>query len=424
MLNRILQRCREAARIILKGHVAPFDRVDLGGSIQGAGRIDRPYEQSAFVHAAVRHIALPITAADLKHSRESKKKGMPTEPIQDPRLDELWTSPAKGMASFSEFIIATVGWRKMAGEAFWILGDDAHVPFPAVRTRFPKMILARPDRMKHVTEGGALVGWQYTDGSRRIHALLPTQVVHLKQWNPYDDFRGLGDLAAALTAVETDHANGTFSRTIAQNNGDQGAFVIGKSGAIDESQRKQITALLHEKRRLQQQGIFRPVFLTGDIEIEDAKVRSMDASFLEARRMSASEIYVAFGVPPSFAYQTGAASAGNWPDYNRLILDTCIPEAAEISAAIQRVSSLLLGYPVFAWFSWDSHPVMRESVSGRMGTLDSLWKKGMPLSSIATWLDLDLPAFKGNGNRWIPQTMRPVSEKRESGIRPTHYRKA
>lgn len=405
-----LQRLHAAGRLVVKGSIAPFDKIPSETGIGLTGEpLRKPYEQSAYVYAAIRHIARPISAVTLQHGSSPRQRGSAPALLNDPRLDAFWGRPARGMASLAEFILASVGWRKLAGECFWLLGDDAMVPFPEVRTAFPQMILARPDRMRHVTQGAELVGWEYTDATGKRHLLTPDQVIHLKQWNPYDDHRGIGNLAPALTAAETDHASGAFARNLAQSNGDQGVFVVGKSGAIDDAQRKQITAILREKRRLQQSGIFRPAFLTGDITVEDPKIRTVDAAFNESRRMSAAEIYVAFGVPTSMAKDQASYSIGSASDYFRLILDTCMPEAAEIAAGIASVSSVLLGRPVWAWFYWDEHPVMQAVREERMKTVDVLWGKGVPMRTISDYLDLGLPTFEGDRTGWLPIAVVPAN---------------
>ena len=422
----LMGRVRAAVGMVLRGSIAPFDRI--GVSISGPDRMVRGYSESIWVHAAIRHIAGPIAAVSLEHSakpsggrgllrQRSIRRRAEDTMVSDPRLDAFWQAPARGLDGLGEFIGAVVGWRKLAGEAFLLLGDDAVVPFPEARTMSP-VIVARPDRMRHVLRDGQVVGWEYTDGSGRRHALTPEQVIHLRQWNPYDDHRGLGEFEVARVAAETDRAASTFARNLASSQGDQGVYVVAKGGVIEEKQRDQITALLMEKRRMQQQGIFRPVFLTGDITVEDPKVRSVDAAFLESRRMSAGEIFVAFGVPPSMAKEQPSYSIGSASDSFRLISDTCIPESARIAEAISRVSSLVLGRPVFASFCWDEHPVLQEVRKERLGVVDGLWNKGVPLRAISDYLDLDLPRFPGDDMGWLPISVVPAEQAASLSLDP------
>lgn len=418
----LTQRIRAAASILIRGSVAPFDRV--GVSVSGPDRLSEPYRCSVWVHAAIRHISTPIAAVTLEHSSPSpggrsvrrRSPGADTV-ITDPRLAEFWTSPAIGIDGLGEFIHALVGWRKLAGEAFILLGDDALVPFPEVRQLAP-VIVARPDRMRHIVRGTELLGWEYTDGAGRRHSLVPKQVIHLRQWNPYDDFRGLGEFAVARIAAEGDYDASRFTRNLAASQGDQGVYVIAKNGVVEEAQRQQITAQLLEKRRMQQQGRFRPVFLTGDITVEDPKIRGVDASFLDSRRMAAGEIFVAFGVPPSMAKEQASYSIGSASDYFRLISDTCMPEAARLGEAASRISTVLMGRPVSSSWCWDEHPCMQEVRRERMESADKLWAKGVPLRIVSDYLDLDLPRFPGDDQGWLPVSVVPAASAASMSLDP------
>lgn len=411
-----LQRLRAACGIIVRGSIAPFDRIGSIGSVAADGRLSEPYRESLWVHAAVRHIARPIAAVSLDHSQRSaaparndRRSSAADAPLEDPRLDDFWNRPARRLESFEEFLIASVGWRKLAGECFWLMDDSSTVPFPEVRMAFPQMILAEPDRMQHVLDGGQIVGWRYTDLGGRSHLLLPDQVIHLKQWNPYNPYRGLGNYEAARIPAEADRASAAFVRNLSLSNGDQGVYVVAKNGVLDDAQRAQIVAQLRDKQDFQRRGIFRPAFLTGDIEVQDPKIRAVDAPFLDARRMSAAEIFIAFGVPPSMAKEAPSYSIGSASDYYRLILDTCIPEAREIAAGIARVSSRLMGRPVEAEFCWDEHPVMQEVRKERMQAAEQLWTKGMPMATVSEYLDLDLPRYPGDDIGWLPISVVPAS---------------
>lgn len=400
------QRIKAALGLVLKGSIAPWNKVPVVGGGNDV-TMGKPYTESGWVYAAIRHIARPISSVDLEFYAEAMDG---TEsPIDDRRLSIFWKSPAVG-CSFASFVLATVGWRKLCGEAFWLLDDSALVPFPEARTAFPRLILARPDRMRHVVSGSEISGWEYRDGDGRRHYLLPKQVIHLRQWNPYDDYRGAGEWEVAKLAAQADFAASRFARNLAASNGDQGPFVIGKSGVVDEAQRKQITAVLAEKRRQQQLGNFVPAFLTGDITVEDPKVRTIDTAFMDGRRMSAAEIFVIFGVPPSMAKEQASYSIGSASDYLRLIIDTCKPEACEIASAISVVSSIYTGRAIEAEFCWDEHPVFQQVRTERMASLDALFNKGVPMSVASEYLDLGLPRFPGDDIGYLPISITPAAD--------------
>ena len=51
-----------------------------------------------------------------------------------------------------------------------------------------------------------------------------------KLWNPYSDWRGLSELKPCRDAAEADYLAGKFNLNLMRNNGDQGVYVIAKTG--------------------------------------------------------------------------------------------------------------------------------------------------------------------------------------------------
>jgi SPP1 gp7 family putative phage head morphogenesis protein len=407
----LLDRLKTAAELIWKGSIEPFNRLlDVGGIGTGGEKLKAPYAKSVWVSSAIKHVIKPITAVDLNFS--SDRRGG-TQLLSDPRLTEYWEKPAigpEGPMCLGDVIWATVGWLKLAGEAFWVFDDSLFVPFPEVRGAFPRFLIARPDRMRHVVDNGKLVGWEFVDGNGGRHVLLPEQVIHPKLWNPYNEFRGLSEYEAAAVAAEADYLAGKYKLNLAQNAGDQGVYIIAKSGIPTDEQRKHIVEQLREKRLMQQKGYFKPVFLTGDITIEDPKVRAVDEAFINSRLQDRHEIYIAFGVPPSMGEVVASYSIGSASDYYRLIRDTCVPAGATFCEAVEAVVEALLGSRVFAWFDWGQHPVMREIRRESAETATKYWDRGLPWNVLNEMLDLGMPQFDGWDISYLPFNVAPAGE--------------
>lgn len=420
--------------LVTKGSIAPFDRViDLSGTLSSE-KLTQPYAKSLWVARAIKHVAEPVTAVPLRFSTERRGR----DPIEDPELEMFWEEPAtgpEGPVCLRDVVFATIGWLKLVGEAFWIFDDRVLInpkalPFPeAGLGMLPQFIIARPDRMRHVTERGGstgrVIGWEYTDGAGGKHILLPEQVIHSKLWNPYDDIRGLGEYEQAKLAAESDYMGATFKLNLARNNGDQGVYIVAKSGIPDDIQRKQIVAQLREKREMQQRGMFKPVFLTGDISIEDPKVRVVDQAFNESMLQDATRIFIAFGVPPSMATVVASYSIGSASDYYRLIRDTCMPTGKLVSESVERATKMVgttggrtsastsskgrSGSRLFAWFDWSEHPVMKEVRKEGIESAVTLWDRGMSWETVNDMLDLGVPEFDGWEVAYLPFSVSPAA---------------
>lgn len=411
-------RLKFAASLIWKGSIAPFDRlVNLGlGGSYGEG-LHKPFAKSVWVMRAIKSVIDPVVAVQLRFSSDAAGG---KQLVSSEGLEDYWKSPAigpTGPLTLATVKTATIGWLKLAGECFWVFDDtvlvpSAQLPFPDAGRAGQRFLIAAPDRMRHVLNDQQIVtGWQFTDGAGRQHTLLPEQVVHLKLWNPYDPIRGLSEYEAAAIAADGDFQAGRFKRNLNASNGDQGIYIVAKNGVPTEEQRKQIVNQLRDKREMQQHGIFRPTFLTGDISIQDPLVRQVDESFNNSRIHDRHEIFIAFGVPPSMADIQASYSVGSASDRYRLIEDTCKPIGAFVcEEGIDVVSEMLFAQRVYAWLDWSQHSVMRQVQKENADTAIKYWDRGVSWEILNDMLTLGMPEFDGWDQGYLPFSVTPVGE--------------
>lgn len=400
----ITARLRAAWSTLVRGSIAPFDRL-FDVSAGQAPKLNQPYAQSVWVSSAVRHITRPITDVSLKFSADTRQGEVE---ITDPAVLDYWSAPALGPGdqrlSCEDVTEQSLTWLKLAGEFFWIFDDTWLVGSKATSP----FIIARPDRVRPIVKGGELIGWQYKDADKQQHTLLPQQVLHCKNFNPYDDWRGLGDLAVAQIAAETDYQAGIFARNIMSSNGDQGVYVISDQ-QLQDDQQEQILAQLRAKKQAAARGDYKAAFLTGGVRIEDAKIKAPDANFAGVRQATRHEIYAAFGVPMSMAEVMQSYSVGSASAWYQLIIDTCRPTAKKLSEAIEAVERRR-GRTLYAWHDWDEHPVMQAVRSERIDAATKMWDRGMPWRDINDYLDLALPEFPGWETGYVSFGLAPVGE--------------
>lgn len=397
-LRRILAR--------LTGKSVGWQSMFEGSGGSGGESLGLPYAKSAWVHAAIRHVAAPISGLPVNFYQDRRGGDVA---IEDPVLTAFWERPAVtrgGRLNRSDFIEATVGWLKLCGEAFWIL-DDTWL----MRGMRSPIILARPQDMHEITSGGSrtLEGWNWTAADGGKHALIPDQVIQLKFWNPYNEIRGLAEWQAAAVAADADYAAGLFARNLSRNNGDRGPYVIGKNGIASDEQQKQITAMLRQKREMAARGDFRAVFLTGDIEVKEPSLQAVDAAYVTQRLENRKEVFIAFGVPPSFADPQASYSVGSASDRFKLIEETCMPVTAKIADAMEVVSARLLNASgIFADFDWDEHSTMQQVRGERFDSATKAIDRGMPWKVAGEYFRLGLPRFAGDEVGRIPFNLTEV----------------
>lgn len=384
------------------------DDFGQGGNVK---TLRRPYEQSAWVMRAIKHVADPIASVPLRFAVPTADGA---KQLIDPDIASFWERPAigpEGPLSRSDVVEATVGWMKLAGECFWVFDDTWLMPTPS---KAP-FIIVRPDQMREVVtaDGGRLLGWHFRDASGRDFPLLPEQVVHPKFWNPYHAVRGLPEWLAAKTAAESDAFAGEFVKNLMAANGDRGP-VISSKGVINDGQRDQIISMLKSKKEAAARGQMQPAFLTADVEVHDPQISKPDSDFVAQRIESRKEIYLAFGVPASLAEPQAQYSIGAASDRYILIEDTCKPLAAKIAGSVALVTMRLKRMPLnkaahlLAYFDFEQHSVMLEARTARVDTAMKLWGVGMPFADINSYLNLQAPSFDGDDVGFLPLAIETV----------------
>lgn len=393
----------------------------------GSERLQRPYAESAWVRRAIKYVSGPISSVPLVFSKPSTDASMrrhrgkgkrlftsrgivqrnEKDEIELPQIRRFLREPMMGLA-YEDFVEASIGWMKLQ-ECFWILGDEAKVPFPEVSKKpFQPIIVARPDRMRPTVEAGKIVMWTFYDANGRAWELDPDQVVRLFGWNPYDPHRGLGDYESAAIAAESHWLGGKFKRNLTGDN-DTAPIISPKNGVPTDAQIEQIKMSLAERRAARMRGQSKPIFMPGEIDVHDPKILSVDASFIAAQLEDRHEIFISFGVPPGLADVKASYSIGQASDWFALIFNTCIPEGGKFCAAIEKLIEKLTGEEVEVALDWDDHYVMRQVRSEQMKDADGLFGKGMPMREISEYLNLNLPRYTGDDQGYLPINLMPVT---------------
>jgi len=408
--QRSLSIGRDAIAAVRRSFMTDFTRgLDLEGGM--ASGLRNPYRHSVWVQSAIGLVTQPIKAVALKFYLGETE-------YEEASLATWWSKPAERM-SYDEFLDATAGWLKLRGEFFWVLDDT----WLGKSSRRSPLLVASPDKMRHVVVGGELLGWVLTTGSGAQIQLLPEQVIHEKRWDPDNEWRGLGEIEAARQAAETDFVAGRYARDTYANQGEGGEYISAKNGSLTDEQRDQVTTALRAKRAAKLRGDFRPLFFSSDIEVKSPTITAPDLAFAQNRLQSRHEVFIAFGVPASMADVQASYSIGSASDYFRLIHGTSIPVAAKIASAINRLLAIQTGKAVEAYFDFDDHPVMQQVRSERIDSALKLWGMGMPMKEINGYLDMGLPAYSGWETGYLPFSVQPTGApladpQREPGSNP------
>ena len=226
------------------------------------------------------------------------------------QLKNLLTAPTPGETGQS-LLEAVYGDLQVSGNAFLELVAGAD-DFPVFLRRVPPRAI---EPMKDAS--GVLI--RTRNGHRQISAdangWMP--VLHLRALDPGPARLAMSPLKAASRAVDIHNAGGNWAKALIDNAArPSGALIYGKDGAnLTPDQFQRLKDQLQEAHA-GARNAGRPMLLEGGLDWKPMGLTPADMDFIEARRESAREIALAFGVPPMLLGIPGDNTYANYKEAN------------------------------------------------------------------------------------------------------------
>ncbi len=183
----------------------------------------------------------------------------------------------------------------------------------------PKEVFSlRPDRVAVVpSRSGWPEAYEYSVGGASVR--LPREnVLHLRLYNPLDDFYGQSPLEAAGRSIDTHNAASAWNKAMLDNAArPSGALVFASRDS--ELSSEQFERLKSELESTYQgaANAGRPMILEGELDWKEMGFSPKDMEFNAAKNMAAREVALAFGVPPMLLGIPGDNTYSNFAEANR-----------------------------------------------------------------------------------------------------------
>ncbi|MBI5427268.1 MAG: phage portal protein [Nitrospinae bacterium] len=246
------------------------------------------YLENSVVYACIREIAEASAGVPWFLSRR-REDGAMEEVADHPvlRLIER-PNPLQGQFEFFEYVIA-----------FLYLSGNAYIESagPEGGSRAPReLYVLRPDRMSILPDPVNLVaGYEYKVGGET--ARLPKErVLHLKLFNPLDDWYGLSPVQVAALPIDKMNGGDRWNAALLRNAAVPSGALVSKQNLTDE-QFKRLEGELRDKY----QGAVnarKPLLLEGDLDWKEIGVSPKDMDWVEGLKFSALQIAQIYNVPP------------------------------------------------------------------------------------------------------------------------------
>jgi HK97 family phage portal protein len=328
------------------------------------------YHKNVTVYRCVSLIARGVSSVPWLLYRDEQE-------LEDHPLLTLLNCPSPQQAG-SAFMEAVVGYFLLSGNSYIeaILG---HQGYPV------ELYPLRPDRVKIIPGNSGLpIAFDYQLGGhhKRITCDLEngeSPILHLKNFNPLNDWYGMSPIEAAARAIDQHNAVGEHNLALLQNGGrPSGALTlkpIPHSQPLTEVQRES----LRQDLKAAYEGSSnagRIMILEGDFEWKEMGLSPKDLDFLPGKLLSAREISQAFGVPPMLAGIPGDATFANYKEARfHLWEDTIIPLLEFILAEFNLWLTPLFGPDLKLTYDSDAIPALvlrREAKWAKIAAADFL----------------------------------------------------
>ncbi|MDR1982791.1 MAG: phage portal protein [Holosporaceae bacterium] len=201
-------------------------------------------------------------------------------------------------------------------------------------------------------------------------------MLHLKFFNPLNDWYGFSPLHAALRAIDQHNEMSKHNLSILQNGGrPSGCLVVKNSENLTEEQRQQLRSDIRDAYEgTANSG--RVMVLEGGLEWKEMGLSPRDLDFNTGKNLAAREIALAFGVPPLLMGIHGDSAFANYKEARlHFWEDTIVPLAEFIRLEFSSWLSVRFGRQVEMVFDLDAvHALIsrRENLWNKISSADFL----------------------------------------------------
>ncbi len=245
-------------------------------------------------------------------SRDSKK-----EKLEEHALLNLMQrpNPQDGGAAFRK---NTLAFYLIAGNSYNLqVGPETGPPL--------ELYCPRPDRMRILpgTKAEPIRGYKYSVGSQS-DTYETKKILHLKAFNPLDDWYGLSPIRVAARQVDIQGMASEWNANLLKNDcRPPGAIVT--EGNLDEEQHEQLEKHLEEKMMGYKKAGRPPVFEAG-IKWQSFAITPRDMDWIKSDQLNTRKICAVFNVAPELIGDAENKTYSNYQEARKaLYLENILP---------------------------------------------------------------------------------------------------
>ena len=250
----------------------------------------------------------------------------PNEVVAHPLLSMLQRpNPAQSGRDLIENIVS-----------YLLIAGNSYIEVSTLDNTPRELMALRPDRVRVIPGTNGWPAYYEYAVYGEIAKLPADKVLHIRLFNPLDDYYGQSPLEAAQRSIDTHNSASAWNKSMLDNAArPSGALVF---AASDEHLTTEQFERLKSELESSYQGAAnagRPMVLEGGLDWKEMGYSPKDMDFISAKNSSAREIALAFGVPPMLLGIPGDNTFSNYAEANRTFWrQTVVPLLGRVTDAL------------------------------------------------------------------------------------------
>lgn len=261
------------------------------------------YRKSLYVYACVSKIAEKVASIDVNLYQITNSKGDTKEVNSHPALDLIYKPNQRNTKA--EFIESLVINMLLGGECF------AYKIRAENNNKVVGLKALRPDYVTIVSDTkGDIMRYEFSkDGVTKV-LIEPTDMVHIKFYNPFDESRGFSPITPAKNRIETEEYATGYQKDFFERDAQPKAIIKMQDSNVPEEEKSRI----REDFETRFKGSNREsnvAILEGGMEYERVSLGQKEMDYIESLKFTRDDILVAFKVPKPIVAITDDVNLAN-----------------------------------------------------------------------------------------------------------------
>jgi len=339
-----------------------------------------PYAQLPNVFKAVKAIADNVPQAELIF-----KDWKTEQEIEPKELMDLFDGKGKPnpYMNKTDFIQWVVGFYALYGETF-IIKTRSKGELAGTRKLPAELWTFNPESFQEQLSENkrTLIGWKVNG-----QFFTPEEVIHIKDFNPYNRWRGLAPTKPLSKIIDIDWASAIYNKAFFDNDATPG-FGLSTDKTLGDEQRKRLAEWWKKKHKGASKAHTAAIFESG-LKPTVLGSTHKDMDFIEQKKYCREEILGAWRSPKALFNITEDLNYATFMGQMKIFwLYTIAPILRKLEAGLN--NSLIAPYNpnVYCVFDYKNVPAFQEDYKEKVSTASQLFAMGVSLKDINEKLEL------------------------------------